>query len=131
MIIPGSYILYEASQRNAADEEPWLTQLLHKFDYLQEQNQERNALHAKLAEQAAADRILFGYSDLPSVRRRVPVNSIEQINQYCPHNVQPGWGSIRLDKLVEHVNKENDEIDQQNLERFRKRIEEERSGKKD
>jgi hypothetical protein len=39
------------------------------------------------------------------------------INGYCPHNVQPGWGSINLEKLFAHVKQENEEQELKNAER--------------
>jgi hypothetical protein len=44
------------------------------------------------------------------------------INGYCPHNVQPGWGSINLDKLFEHVKQENEEQERKNAERMQRRL---------
>jgi hypothetical protein len=47
------------------------------------------------------------------------------INGYCPHNVQPGWGSINLEKLFEHVKQENEEQERKNMERMQRRLAEE------
>jgi len=124
-VVPVSWFLYEASKKNAAGEEPYLTQLMHKLDYLQEVNRERNILHAQLAEQAAADRILFAHSEVAPQRRKVSVSNLETINGYCPHNVQPGWGSINLEKLFEHVKQENEEQERKNMERMQRRLAEE------
>jgi hypothetical protein len=136
-VVPAAWILYEASKKNAAGEEPYLTQLMRKLDYMQDVYHERNILHAHLAEQAAADRILFAHSEVAPQRRRVSVGNLEYvllgpsscltpffrtINGYCPHNVQPGWGSINLEKLVEHVKQENEEQERKNMERMQKRL---------
>lgn len=78
-IVPVSWILYEASKKNAAGEEPYLTRLMRKLDHLQV-NRERNILHAQLAEQAAADRILFAHSEVAPQRRRVSVSNLEYVS---------------------------------------------------
>jgi hypothetical protein len=44
------------------------------------------------------------------------------INGYCPHNVQPGWGSINLEKLFAHVKQENEEQELKNVERRERRL---------
>jgi hypothetical protein len=77
--VPVTWILYEASKKNAAGEEPYLTQLMRKLDYMQEVNRERNILHAHLTEQAAADRILFAHSEVAPQRRRVSVSNLEYV----------------------------------------------------
>jgi hypothetical protein len=51
------------------------------------------------------------------------------INARDPFNRQAGWGSIDLEKLISHIEKENAEQDNKNLER-RKRILEEESSEK-
>jgi hypothetical protein len=43
------------------------------------------------------------------------------INARDPFNRQAGWGSIDLEKLISHIEKENAEQDKKTLER-RKRI---------
>jgi hypothetical protein len=47
------------------------------------------------------------------------------INARDPFNRQAGWGSIDLEKLIAHVEKENAKQDQKNLERYKRRLEEE------
>jgi hypothetical protein len=52
---------------------------MRKFDHMQEVNRERNILHAQLAEQAAADRILFAHSEVAPQRRKVHVSNLEYV----------------------------------------------------
>jgi len=52
------------------------------------------------------------------------------INARDPYNRQAGWGSINLDKLIEHVEAENAEQDRKNLERYTRRLEEEEAAAK-
>jgi len=120
---PAIYFLYENSKPNKANEQPFLTQWMATFDEWREENKERNVLHAKLVDQAAADRILFLHSAPPTPLRRVPVRNLEMINARDPFNHQAGWGTIDLEKLQAHVESENKKQDDINLERYKKILE--------
>jgi len=126
---PIAYFLYQDAQPNSENEAPFLTRWLQKFDFTEE-NRARNNLHAKLVEQAAADRMLFMYSERHPVFRTVPVRNLEMINARDPFNRQAGWGSINLDKLIAHVEEANAEQYRKNLERYQRILEEEESSKK-
>jgi hypothetical protein len=41
---------------------------------------------------------------------------------YSPQSVQPGWGSINLSKLVEHVHAENALVEESNKARYDSRL---------
>jgi hypothetical protein len=41
---------------------------------------------------------------------------------YSPQSVQPGWGSIKLDKLVAHIHEENARVEESNKARYESRV---------
>jgi len=127
---PVLYGLYAATRPGKDGEQPWFTRWLSTFDEWREETARRNDLHAKLADQAAGDRILFTHSEVAPVHRRVHVRNLEMINARDPHNQQAGWGSINLEKLQAHVEQENAEQDRQTLEKLKQRLIEEEESKK-
>jgi len=120
-IIPAFYLLWSFSQNSADGEEPFLTRLLHRFDSWQDDYRERNILHAHLVQQAADDRILFNNVGVPSARRRVQLLNYESLSTFSHQNMQPGWSSIDLTKVLETMKKEDAETEERNVARHEKR----------
>ena len=56
--IPAAFALYKFS-RQGTDEQPWFTRYIHSWSYYKTRWAERNDLHTRMIEQAAADRNLF------------------------------------------------------------------------
>ena len=76
---PICYVLYENTKPGKDGDPPFLTRWLQQFDSWREENRERNIMHAKLVDQAAADRILFLHGDESAVFRKVPVINLEHV----------------------------------------------------
>lgn len=50
------------------------------------------------------------------------ISFFRSINVYSTQSVQPGWGSINLDKLVEHIHAENEVTEASNKARYERRL---------
>jgi len=101
--VPAVWLIHKYRQNPGNPITTWLG----SYEELQEEFKARNALQARLEQQAADDRMLFSTSHARPPYRKVEVRSLENINAASPFNQSAGWTSIDLEKLIEEVDKQN------------------------
>ncbi|KAH0562820.1 hypothetical protein GP486_002558 [Trichoglossum hirsutum] len=102
-LIPLSLLVYQLSQPSESGEHHALTKLIQSYSNYHDRWTERNALHTRMAEQAAFDRHLFqGSPGGKTVELRFP----EIFNTGAPWNVVAG-SQANLDELIAHYQKQN------------------------
>ncbi|KAI9869026.1 MAG: hypothetical protein M1813_002849 [Trichoglossum hirsutum] len=102
-LIPVSLMVYQFSRPSENGEHHALTKLIHSYSDYRDRWIERNALHTRMAEQAAFDRNLFQSS--PG-GKTVDLKFPEIFNTGAPWNVSAG-NQANLDELVAHYQKQN------------------------
>ncbi|KAJ9669316.1 hypothetical protein H2201_000668 [Coniosporium apollinis] len=112
--IPAGFALYKFSRMNT-DEQPWFTRYINSWSYYKTRWAERNDLHTKMIEQAAADRNLFLNSrGSAHVDLRFP----EIFNTGSPWNIQAGQAA-NMDKLIAHYEKQSFEAQEKQMKDLR------------
>ncbi|KAH0545064.1 hypothetical protein FGG08_000835 [Glutinoglossum americanum] len=102
-IIPFSLMVYQLSRPSENGEHNALTKLIESYSDYRDRWTERNALHTRMAEQAAFDRNLFQSS---AGTKMVELRFPEIFNNGAPWNV-PAGHQANLDKLIAHYHKQN------------------------
>lgn len=131
-IIPAFLALYKyaksADQDGSEPSKAWFTRLIHSYSQMQESWELRNALHAKMVDQAADDRTLFFNSKgSHGVELRFP----EIMNRGSPRNVVAGWGSANLDKVIEKYERELREVEEEKVVKMARRRQDEEAARQE
>ncbi|KAF2435762.1 hypothetical protein EJ08DRAFT_674981 [Tothia fuscella] len=117
--LPTFYIVYKLS-RGSGEDQPYLTRVIKSYDHWRDTYLARNALHTQMVDQAGADRLLFLNARAADTKPVVELKHQDVFNHGSPYNVPAGQGTINLDKVIAHYEKQNAEQEQERLERAQK-----------